>query len=150
MNVVLYKPEIPPNTGNIGRLCVNTGSALHIVGKPAFDMSEKAVRRAGLDYWPYLQLFSYENWDEFYGIHEKKRIFLISRFGNKKYYNNKFEKDDFIMFGSETSGVPDEIRNCFTDGNVLKIPMKDDFRSINLSNAVAIVLYEAVRQTGMF
>lgn len=157
-NVVLYKPEIPSNTGNIGRLCVNSDSILHIVGTPSFDLSEKAVRRAGLDYWKELKLIQHSSWEEFQkglAIQEKgvsvniKRIFLVSKFGSKSCYLQDFSDGDYLLFGNETSGIPIVIRNQFDENNILRIPMKEGSRSLNLSNAVAVVLFEAIRQTGI-
>lgn len=148
MNVVLFKPEIPPNTGNISRLCVCTDASLHIVGKPSFDLSEKAVRRAGLDYWDHLRLKLYEDWEEFKrSVADPERIFLVTKFGETIYSEAKFIQDDFLLFGNETSGVPEPVYSQFPATKKLKIPMKAISRSINLSNSVAIVLYEALRQT---
>lgn len=148
MEIALFEPEIPPNTGNIARLCVNVGVPLTIIGKPAFDLSEKAVRRAGLDYWNELKLTQFSNWSEFQELRKKegKRIFLVSKFGKRVYWEENFLSDDVFVFGRETSGLPPEIHSSVPETHVLSIPMAEGSRSINLSNAVAIVLFEAIRQ----
>ncbi|HRG47296.1 MAG TPA: tRNA (cytidine(34)-2'-O)-methyltransferase [Leptospiraceae bacterium] len=147
LNIALYRPEIPPNTGNIARLCVGIQAKLHIVGKPSFDMSEKAVRRAGLDYWEHLLLFQHSDWDSFIAtIPDVSRVFLVTKFGKSLYSQQTYEENDYFVFGRETSGLPEEIRNQFPDSNQIHIPMRQECRSLNLSNAVAIVSYEAVRQ----
>jgi len=148
LNVVLYKPEIPPNTGNIGRLCVNTDSTLHIVGGASFDFTEKSVRRAGLDYWKYLKIHFHDSWEEFIRfIGPEAGIYLVSKFGSTIYSNAKYDCDSYLVFGSETKGLPAEILAGAKADMVVRIPMAENSRSINLSNAVAIVLYEALRQT---
>ena len=148
-NIVLYEPEIPQNTGNIGRLCVNSGSRLHIVGKPAFDLSEKAVRRAGLDYWKDLDLSLYDDWNHFKSsLPGDIRIFLVSKYGQRIYYKQYYQIGDYFLFGSETSGIPEKMRKQFKDEATALIPMQQG-RSLNLSNSVSIVLYEAIRQTGI-
>jgi tRNA (cytidine/uridine-2'-O-)-methyltransferase len=148
LEVALFEPEIPPNTGNIARLCVNADVPLSIIGKPAFDLSEKAVRRAGLDYWQDLDLRLFADFEEFRIAKSvtKQRILLISKFGETTYWDNQFRVDDVIVFGRETSGLPDGIRDVHPKNQILSIPMGLKSRSINLSNAVAIVLYEALRQ----
>lgn len=146
MEIALFRPEIPPNTGNIGRLCVNAGASLCIIGQPSFDLSEKAARRAGLDYWQHLDLHRYEDWNDFLNHKKGKRIFLISKFGKTVYASVRFEKDDILVFGRETSGLPEEIMKSNHVTDTLMIPMPADSRSINLSNAVAIVLFESMRQ----
>ena len=147
LNIALYRPEIPPNTGNIARLCVGIQAKLHIVGKPSFDMSEKAVRRAGLDYWEHLLLLQHTDWDAFMAtIPDLSRVFLVTKFGKTLYSQQTYEGNDYFVFGRETSGLPEEIRNQFPHSNQIHIPMRPECRSLNLSNAVAIVSYEAVRQ----
>lgn len=148
LNIALYKPEIPPNTGNISRLCVGIKAHLHIIGKPAFDMSEKAVRRAGLDHWKKLDLAFHTEWDAFLEtVPDKSRIFLITKFGQTTYYANSFVRNDYLVFGNETSGLPQNIHSNVDDSQKLKIPMLNEtVRSLNLSNSVAVVAYEAVRQ----
>lgn len=144
-NIVLYRPQIPPNTGNIARLCVGSRCTLHLIGRLGFDIDNKSVKRAGLDYWEHLDLKYYENLEEFIKTHGDKRIWLITKFGTKKYYKASFELGDFIIFGRETTGLPEELHDKYPD-NRLYIPMTDKVRSINLSNSAAIVLYEAIRQ----
>ncbi|MBK8396767.1 MAG: tRNA (cytidine(34)-2'-O)-methyltransferase [Leptospiraceae bacterium] len=150
LNIALYRPEIPPNTGNIARLCVGIRANLHIVGTPSFDLSEKSVRRAGLDYWEHLNLFQHKDWETFVGtITDTSRIFLVTKFGNRKYSELKYQENDYFVFGRETSGLPDEIRNETPESNQIYIPMTEECRSINLSNAAAIIAYEAVRQLNL-
>ncbi len=150
LNIALYRPEIPPNTGNIARLCVGIRANLHIVGTPSFDMSEKSVRRAGLDYWEHLKLFQHKDWEEFVGtITDVSRIFLVTKFGKTKYSDQTYQDNDYFVFGRETSGLPEEIRMSYPDSNQIYIPMTEECRSINLSNAAAIVVYEAVRQLNL-
>jgi tRNA (cytidine/uridine-2'-O-)-methyltransferase len=145
--IALFRPEIPPNTGNIARLCVGIGARLHIIGEPSFDISEKAVRRAGLDYWEHLQLILHQDWNNFLKtVQNSQRIFLITKFGETNYTKNQFFKGDFLVFGRETSGLPKEISDAFPKEQKLSIPMPGPIRSINLSNSVAIVAYEALRQ----
>ncbi len=152
MEVALYMPEIPPNTGNISRLCVCTGTRLHIIGKPAFSMDEAAVRRAGLDYWDRLDLHMHEDWDAFRDDYVKpggRRVLLLSKFASRSYARHEFQEKDVVVFGRESSGLPDEIKDeVAADGaeHLLRIPIKTDCRSLNLSNSVAIVLFEALRQ----
>ncbi|TGL59838.1 tRNA (cytidine(34)-2'-O)-methyltransferase [Leptospira jelokensis] len=148
MEIALYRPEIPPNTGNIARLCVNAGVPLSIVGEPSFDLSEKAVRRAGLDYWKDLELYRFATWETFQKAKETegKRIFLVSKFGKKVYWDVTFQAQDVFLFGRETSGLPEEIHKGHPSDQIISIPMAEASRSINLSNAVAIILYEALRQ----
>ncbi|TGM69972.1 tRNA (cytidine(34)-2'-O)-methyltransferase [Leptospira levettii] len=148
MEVALYRPEIPPNTGNIARLCVNAGVPLSIVGEPAFDLSEKAVRRAGLDYWKDLDFYQFPSFEEFQRTKQDqgKRIFLVSKFGKKTYWDISFSSQDVFLFGRETSGLPEEIHKGHPSDQIISIPMAETSRSINLSNAVAIILYEALRQ----
>ncbi|TGM59227.1 tRNA (cytidine(34)-2'-O)-methyltransferase [Leptospira vanthielii] len=148
MEIALFRPEIPPNTGNIARLCVNVGVPLSIVGEPSFDLSEKAVRRAGLDYWKDLDLRRFADYEEFRSKKETEgsRIFLVSKFGTRVYWDVDFEKNDVFLFGRETSGLPEEIHKSCPPEHIISLPMAAVSRSINLSNAVAIVLYEALRQ----
>lgn len=146
MEIALYRPEIPPNTGNIGRLCVNSGVPLSIIGEPAFDLSEKSARRAGLDYWKHLELNRFSDWDQFLKAREGRRIFLVSKFGTQNYAGVSYQKDDILVFGQETKGLPSEIRENWEPNRVLFIPMEPISRSINLSNSVAIILFESLRQ----
>ena len=141
LNIVLYQPEIPQNTGNIARTCVLTDSTLHLIKPLGFSIDDKAVRRSGLDYWKDLK--SYE---EFMAKYGDKRIFLATTHGGNIYSDEKFQKGDFIMFGRESSGVPNEVHNAHMG---IRIPMiQTSTRSLNLSNTVAIVAYEALKQIG--
>jgi len=147
MNIVLHEPEIPQNTGNIGRTCVATETKLHLIKPIAFDTSEKAVRRSGLDYWHLLDVLYYDNFEDFLLKNNNPQIFMVETKGLKNYTDVKYDKNSYIMFGKETKGIPDEILNEYFK-NCIRIPMIPDNRSLNLSNCVAIVLYEALRQNG--
>jgi tRNA (cytidine/uridine-2'-O-)-methyltransferase len=151
ISIALFEPEIPPNTGNIARLCVGLDITLYIIGKPSFDLSEKAVRRAGLDYWSYLRLSTFETWESFLQSNavQRDRIFGITKFGKKCYYNTQFQSGDCFLFGKETTGLPDYIHTFFSEDKKLYIPMPGAVRSLNLSNAVAVVAYEAFRQINL-
>ena len=146
LNVVLVEPEIPQNTGNIARTCVLTDSKLHLIKPLGFDISEKQVKRAGLDYWKDLNLEIHESYEEFMEKYGDKKIYLATTHGGTHFDEISFESGDFIMFGRETSGVPEEVHNRHIG---LRVPMvKTSTRSLNLSNTVAIVAYEALRQIG--
>ncbi|NFR85330.1 MULTISPECIES: tRNA (cytidine(34)-2'-O)-methyltransferase [unclassified Clostridium] len=146
LNIVLYQPEIPQNTGNIARTCVLTDSKLHLIKPLGFDIDEKHVRRAGLDYWKYLDLEIHESYEEFMEKYKNERIFLSSTHAGDYYSEISFQKGDFIMFGRESSGVPESIHEVITG---MRIPMiQSSTRSLNLSNTVSIVAYEALRQFG--
>lgn len=146
LNIVLYQPEIPQNTGNIGRTCVLTNSKLHLIRPLGFSIEDKYLRRAGMDYWPHLNVTYYDNFEDFIKINEGKRIYLSTTKAKKYYTQVNYKEDDFIMFGRESSGVPDCIRDMFKD-TMIKVPMiETSDRSLNLSNTVAIVAYEALRQ----
>ena len=145
MQLVLVEPEIPHNTGAIGRLALATGSILHLVKPLGFSLDEKSVRRAGLDYWKDVDLKVWENFDELLAAHPDARIWFLSSKGNKSAWTAKFEADDFLVFGPETRGLPEE----WLDDRTIRIPMKQgSTRSLNLATAVAIILYEAERQVG--
>ena len=146
VNIALYRPEIPSNTGNIGRLCVGLNMTLHIVSKPSFILSAKEVRRAGLDYWDKLNLIKHENENTFleYCNTNNRRIVPISKFGKIRYDEFDYSNNDIFLFGRETSGLCESLWENSLD-NALYIPMSDDIRSINLSNTVAIISYEAFR-----
>ncbi len=144
-NIVLYRPEIPPNTGNIARLCVGSRCKLHLIGRLGFKLDEKSLRRAGLDYWDRLEMYHYKNFNEFSNKIDNDRIWLISKFGEKKYTDVRYNLGDYFLFGRETKGLPEEIHKLYPNKR-LYIPMSNDVRSINLSNSVAIILYEAIRQ----
>lgn len=144
LNIVLYKPEIPQNTGNIARTCVLTDSTLHLIKPLGFSIDDKAVKRSGLDYWKDLKLEVHESYEDFIAKYGDKRIFLATTHGNNIYSDEKFEKGDFIMFGRESSGVPEEVHNAHMN---IRIPMiQTSTRSLNLSNTVAVVVYEALKQ----
>lgn len=146
LNIVLYQPEIPQNTGNIARTCVLTDSTLHLIKPLGFSIDEKAVRRSGLDYWKDLKLEVHESYEEFIKKYGNERIFLATTHGGEFYSDEKFEPGDFIMFGRESSGVPEDVHNAHTG---IRIPMiQTSTRSLNLSNTVSIVAYEALRQFG--
>ena len=145
-NVVLFQPEIPPNTGNIIRLCANTNSTLHLIEPLGFDIDEKSLRRAGLDYHKHIALLSYQTIEECIASLGDTRCFALSTKGTKRYSEIKYIKHDTFIFGPETRGLPDCILKSRIIKEILKIPMHKDSRSLNLSNAVSIVIYEAWRQ----
>ncbi|SHH28914.1 tRNA (uridine(34)/cytosine(34)/5-carboxymethylaminomethyluridine(34)-2'-O)-methyltransferase TrmL [Clostridium grantii] len=146
LNIVLFQPEIPQNTGNIGRTCVLVNANLHLIKPLGFNIEEKKVRRAGLDYWPYLNYEIHESFEDFLSKYPKARIFLATTKGSKYYSEAKYEKGDFIVFGRESSGLPKEIMEKYKE-TAIKIPMIDTTtRSLNLSNTVSIFAYEALRQ----
>ena len=145
MNIVLHEPEIPANTGNIGRTCVATGTSLHLIKPLGFDISDKAVRRAGMDYWKELDLHVYENFEEFVEKNPGARIYMATTKARKAYTEVEYKGNDFIMFGKESAGIPEEILVKYEDTSV-RIPMIGELRSLNLSNSVSIILYEALRQ----
>jgi len=145
MNIILHEPEIPANTGNIGRTCVATRTALHLIKPLGFDISDKAVRRAGMDYWKDLELYVYEDFNDFVNKNPNARIYMATTKAKKAYTEVVYEENDFIMFGKESAGIPEEILIKYEDTSV-RIPMVGEIRSLNLSNSVAIMLYEALRQ----
>ncbi|MBQ9518435.1 MAG: tRNA (cytidine(34)-2'-O)-methyltransferase [Firmicutes bacterium] len=147
MNIVLHQPEIPQNTGNIGRTCVATGTSLHLIRPLGFDTSDKTLKRAGMDYWKDLDVHYYDNFADFVLQHPDARIIMATTKSRKNYCDIEYSDNDFIMFGSEGSGIPEEILLDYRD-TCVRIPMIGDYRSLNLSNSVAIVLYEALRQQG--
>ncbi len=151
LHVVLYQPEIPPNTGNIGRSCVAIGAKLWLVKPLGFLTTEKELRRAGLDYWPHLDWETAENWAE---LRERLsrpiaagRIWLLTKTAQRLYTDVKYQRGDVLLFGNESSGLPAELREEFA-AQTLRIPMRDEVRSLNLSVAAGIVMYEALRQIG--
>ncbi len=145
LNVILYQPEIPPNTGNIIRLCANTGACLHLIEPMGFVLDDARVRRAGLDYGELAQVKRYTNWSLFLEKNPDMIIWAFSTQGKKPYQEAKFRANDGLLFGPETRGLPDELLKEYSD-QLLRIPMQADSRSLNLSNTVAIGLYEALRQ----
>ena len=147
MNIVLHEPEIPANTGNIGRTCVATGSDLHLIKPLGFSLDEKHLRRAGLDYWPKLKLHVYDSLGDFLNQNPGVTMHYATTKGRNLYTEAAFGPDDYIMFGRESAGIPEEILVQHPD-ECIRIPMIGDIRSLNLGNSVAIVLYEALRQNG--
>ncbi len=149
LNVCLFEPEIPQNTGNIARTCAATGAKLHLVHPLGFDISEKAVRHAGLDYWKDVEITEYDNVGSFLEKHGKDRLFFFSTKGQKVYTDVEYPKDReiYLIFGKESRGIEEEILVRHKE-DVVRIPMLNDIRSLNLSNSVAIAVYEVLRQTG--
>ena len=147
-NIILYQPEIPPNTGNIIRLCANTGSSLHLVKPLGFQLSDKQLLRAGLDYHEFINLITHNNWETCMRHLSSKRIFAVSTKGKQRFDRINYLKDDTFVFGSESRGLPVEILGSFPDDRKIFIPMLPNRRSLNLANAAAIVVYEAWRQLG--
>lgn len=145
-NIVLYQPEIPPNTGNIIRLCANTGSQLHLVKPLGFDMDDKRLRRAGLDYHEWASVKMYDNWDQFMADCRPSRFYALTTKGKRLYTDVAFKKQDYLVFGPETRGLPESIRQQAGEQGCLRLPMLADSRSMNLSNAASVMLYEAWRQ----
>lgn len=146
LNIVLYNPEIPQNTGNIARTCVLTDSKLHLIKPLGFEINEKQVRRAGLDYWKDLELEIHESYEDFINKYGDKTIYLATTHGGTHFDEISFKEGDFIMFGRESSGVPEEVHKNHAG---IRVPMiKTSTRSLNLSNTVAIIAYEALRQIG--
>lgn len=146
LNIVLYEPEIPPNTGNIIRLCANMGFHLHLIEPLGFDLDDKKVRRAGLDYSEMANVTRHANWQNFIDEHGKSRLFAISTKGSHWYSEQVFEDGDFLVMGPETRGLPAQVRESDVIDGVLRIPMREGSRSMNLSNATAVIAYEAWRQ----
>jgi len=145
-NLVLVNPQIPNNTGAIGRLCVNAGASLHIIKPIAFDIDEKAVRRAGLDYWEKLDLHVYESIEEFFEINNiTDNAHFATTKTDRPYFEAEFKEGDFIFFGSETAGIPENILNAYKK-QTITIPMTKEGRSLNLAISTGIVLYDAIRQ----
>lgn len=145
MNVVLLEPEIPANTGNIGRTCVATGTRLHLIEPLGFRLGEKEIRRAGMDYWQDLDVRLYLNYEDFLEKNPGTRIFYASTKAPRMYTEASYREGDYLMFGKESAGIPEEIL-LENQETAVRIPMKEDIRSLNLSNSVAVVLYEALRQ----
>ena len=147
LNIVLVEPEIPNNTGNIGRLCVGTESRLHLIHPFGFVINDKNLKRSGLDYWVHLDVTEYENIDEWlYKINDKSRIFLMSSHAEKSIYDNQFQDGDWLIFGKESVGLSPEFLQKFDKQNQLTIPMSNLIRSFNIANSVAFVVGEAKRQ----
>ena len=147
LNIVLYEPEIPANTGNIGRTCVATGTKLHLIEPLGFRLAEKSLRRAGMDYWEHLDVRRYMNFREFTEKNPGAKIWMATTKAKQIYTDVTFGENDYLMFGRESAGIPEEILVEYEE-NCIRIPMLDEIRSLNLSNAAAVVLYEALRQNG--
>jgi tRNA (cytidine/uridine-2'-O-)-methyltransferase len=145
LNIVLVEPEIPQNTGNIARTCAVTGSKLHLVRPLGFSTSDKYLKRAGLDYWDKLDISYYDNLDDFFCKNKKARFFYATTKAVQSYDKPEYRMDDFFLFGKETAGLPEELLKENLD-RCIRIPMKDSLRSLNLSNSVSIIIYEALRQ----
>ena len=149
LNIVLVEPEIPQNCGNIARTCAATGSRLHLVRPLGFDISEKAVRRAGLDYWHLVEVFDYENLEALFRLHPEAeaKAWLTTTKAPRSYQEAEFSADSWLFFGQETAGLPLDFRERFRE-RCIRLPMRQEARSLNLSNTVAVCVYEALRQTG--
>lgn len=145
LNIVLFEPEIPANTGNIGRTCVATGTRLHLIEPLGFRLNEKSIKRAGMDYWEHLDVTRYINFEDFLEKNPGAKIYMASTKAPKSYTEVKYEPDCYIMFGKESAGIPEEILLEYQE-TAVRIPMLEEIRSLNLGNSVAIVLYEALRQ----
>ena len=145
MNIVLHQPGIALNTGNIGRTCVATGSVLHLIEPFGFRLDEKEIKRAGMDYWEKLDVRRYINFEDFLEQNPAAKIYMATTKAHQNYCDVKFGPDDYIMFGNESRGIPEEILVDYEE-TCIRIPMKEEIRSLNLANSVAIVLYEALRQ----
>ncbi len=149
MNIVLHEPEIPSNTGNIGRTCKATGTVLHLIKPLGFSLDEKSLKRAGLDYWKDLDVRVYENFADFLSKNPGAKIWMATTKAHQVYSDVTYGPDDYLMFGKETAGIPEEIL-VENETSCIRIPMNESIRSLNLANSAAIVLYEALRQQDFF
>lgn len=147
MRIVLLEPEIPQNSGNIGRTCACTGTELHLIKPLGFSLDEKHVRRAGLDYWKKLDLHLHESFEDFMSKYPDAKVYMASTKAPNNYTDVRYEEDAFIMFGKESSGIPEDILYGNKE-NCIRIPMGHDIRSLNIANSVAIILFEGLRQQG--
>jgi len=147
-NIVLFEPEIPPNTGNIIRLCANTGSQLHLIKPLGFELDDKRLRRAGLDYHEFANIKVYEDYEDFITRQKPKRVFACTTKANQSYTDINYQPGDTLLFGPETRGLPEVVRHGLKPEHNIRISMLPDSRSLNLSNAVAVILFEAWRQQG--
>ena len=148
MHVVLFEPEIPPNTGNVIRLCANTGAALHLIRPLGFDLDDRKLRRAGLDYHEFARVAVHDDLDAFLAAVSPRRLFAVSTRGRMRYDRVAYAEDDALLFGPETRGLPQEVLDALPEEQRLRLPMRPGNRSLNLSNAVAVIVFEAWRQTG--
>lgn len=147
MHIILHQPEIPANTGNIGRTCTATGTSLHLIEPLGFRLDEKSIKRAGMDYWQHLDVTRYINFEDFRKRHPDAKIWFATTKARQVYTEVQYGPEDFIMFGKESAGIPEEILVDHEE-TCIRIPMLPQIRSLNLSNSVAVVLYEALRQQG--
>jgi len=147
VNIVLYRPEIPQNTGNIARTCASTGSVLHLIRPMGFEIDDKKLKRAGLDYWHSLDIRYHDGFEAFLRAENPARVWLLTTKASQLYTDADFTPGDFLVFGRETAGLPEELHKLYPDTR-LRVPMTPENRSLNLANAVALVLYEALRQQG--
>lgn len=145
LNIVLHEPEIPANTGNIGRTCVATNTRLHLIEPLGFKLNEKSLKRAGMDYWSDLEVITYINFEDFLAKNPGAKIYMATTKAPNVYTEVQYEPDCYIMFGKESAGIPEEILVNYKE-DCVRIPMVGDIRSLNLGNSVAIILYEALRQ----
>ena len=148
LDVVLFQPQIPPNTGNIIRLCANSGFRLHLIEPLGFDFDDKKLRRAGLDYHEFAATKKHASYEDFVKTENPNRVLAITTKTNNYYGDIAFKEGDYLLFGSETSGLPESVRQQIPDENKLRIPMLEGSRSMNLSNATAVIVYDAWRQLG--
>lgn len=150
-NIVLFEPEIPPNTGNIIRLCANTGARLHLIEPLGFPMEDAKLRRAGLDYHEFASIKVHANWAKFLENEspDPQHLFALTTKGSNSFHDGNYSPNDYFVFGSETKGITDEVRHSISPANQMRLAMQDSSRSLNLSNTVAIVVYEAWRQNGL-
>ncbi|HQT80781.1 MAG: tRNA (cytidine(34)-2'-O)-methyltransferase [Ferrovum sp. 37-45-19] len=147
-NLILFQPEIPPNTGNIIRLCANTGTQLHLIKPLGFQLDDKQLKRAGLDYHEFASLSLYDNWQAYLSTHPRQRIFALTTKGSGHMHDHQFLKDDAFLMGPETRGLPPDILEQFSPTMRIRLPMLPSSRSLNLANAAAVIVYEAWRQNG--
>ncbi|WP_448212660.1 tRNA (uridine(34)/cytosine(34)/5-carboxymethylaminomethyluridine(34)-2'-O)-methyltransferase TrmL [Colwellia sp. MEBiC06753] len=148
LDVVLFQPEIPPNTGNIIRLCANSGFRLHLIEPLGFSIEDKRLKRAGLDYHEFANLKRHASFDDFIAQEQPKRLYAITTKATRYHHQVDFAEGDYVMFGSETKGLPDVVRDQIPDEHKIRIPMVEGSRSMNLSNSAAVIIYEAWRQLG--
>jgi len=146
LNIVLFEPEIPPNTGNIIRLSANMGAQLHLIEPVAFELDDKRLRRAGLDYGEWQDMQVHANWEAFLAACQPERLYAISTKGTTRHVDTTFQMGDFVVFGPETRGLPDAVLNSLAPERIVRIPMQPHSRSMNLSNSVAVIAFEALRQ----
>lgn len=147
VNIVLFEPEIPMNTGNIARTCAATGSRLHLIEPLGFDISDRAVKRAGLDYWPLVDISVYPSLDDFFSRNGDENLWLATTKASRSYCDAGFTDGCYLLFGKETAGLPEAVRKKYAS-RCIRLPMRGDVRCLNLANAVAVLCYEALRQTG--